>query len=430
MTEQLDALVNARLPGKEGLNRIAIHNGRFSEITAQSAPVAVRARELDAGENLVTPAFVEPHIHLDAALTAGEPRWNQSGTLFEGIECWAERKALLNSEDVNNRATQTLKLFAANGIQYVRTHVDVTDPSLTALRALLEVREKTASFIDLQIVAFPQEGILSFPNGRELMEEAIRLGADVVGGIPHFEYTRDYGAESVRWLMELAQKHDRLVDVHCDEIDDPESRFLEVLAAEALRLDYGPRVSASHTCAMGSYNDAYCSRLFRLLKKSNLRFLSMPTENLHLQGRFDSYPKRRGITRVPELLDAGLKVAFGQDSIRDPWYPMGNGNLLRTLDVGLHACHMLGMNRIERSLELITDNGAAALNLEEYGIAPGMPARCVVLQGQSPYEVLLGQRPVLASVRDGQVLVKREAAKPEQDLILPTREVTPGAVRD
>ena len=430
MTEQLDALVNARLPGKEGLNRIAIHNGRFSEITAQSAPVAVRARELDAGENLVTPAFVEPHIHLDAALTAGEPRWNQSGTLFEGIECWAERKALLNSEDVNNRATQTLKLFAANGIQYVRTHVDVTDPSLTALRALLEVREKTASFIDLQIVAFPQEGILSFPNGRELMEEAIRLGADVVGGIPHFEYTRDYGAESVRWLMELAQKHDRLVDVHCDEIDDPESRFLEVLAAEALRLDYGPRVSASHTCAMGSYNDAYCSRLFRLLKKSNLRFLSMPTENLHLQGRFDSYPKRRGITRVPELLDAGLKVAFGQDSIRDPWYPMGNGNLLRTLDVGLHACHMLGMNRIERSLELITDNGAAALNLEEYGIAPGMPARCVVLQGQSPYEVLLGQRPVLASVRDGQVLVKREAAQPEQDLILPTREVTPGAVRD
>lgn len=430
MTEQLDALVNARLPGKEGLNRIAIHNGRFSEITAQSAPVAAQARELDAGENLVTPAFVEPHIHLDAALTAGEPRWNQSGTLFEGIECWAERKALLNSEDVNNRATQTLKLFAAHGIQYVRTHVDVTDPSLTALRALLEVREKTASFIDLQIVAFPQEGILSFTNGRELMEEAIRLGADVVGGIPHFEYTRDYGAESVRWLMELAQKHDRLVDVHCDEIDDPESRFLEVLAAEALRLDYGPRVSASHTCAMGSYNDAYCSRLFRLLKKSNLRFLSMPTENLHLQGRFDSYPKRRGITRVPELLDAGLKVAFGQDSIRDPWYPMGNGNLLRTLDVGLHACHMLGMNRIERSLELITDNGAAALNLEEYGIAPGMPARCVVLHGQSPYEVLLGQRPVLASVRDGQVLVKREAAQPEQDLILPTRQVTPGAVRD
>lgn len=418
MTEPLNAIVNARLTGRDGLHSLTINNDRFTEITVQTSPVTAKANELDAGENLVTPAFIEPHIHLDAALTAGEPRWNQSGTLFEGIECWAERKALLSHEDVTNRATQTLKLFAAHGIQYVRTHVDVTDPSLTALKAMLDVREQTASFIDLQIVAFPQEGIWSFPNGRELMEEAIRLGADVVGGIPHFEFTRDYGADSVRWLMELAHKHDRLVDVHCDEIDDPESRFLEVLAAEALRLDYGSRVAASHTCAMGSYNDAYCSRLFRLLKKSNLRFLSMPTENLHLQGRFDSYPKRRGITRVPELLDAGLKVAFGQDSIRDPWYPMGNGNLLRTLDVGLHACHMLGMSRIERSLELITDNGAAALDLKEYGIAPGRPARCVVLQGQTPYEILLGQRPVLTSVRDGKVLVQRAAAQPEADLIL------------
>lgn len=236
------------------------------------------------------------------------------------------------------------------------------------------------------------------------MEEAVRLGADVVGGIPHFEFTRDYGVESVRWLMELAYKNDLLVDVHCDEIDDPESRFLEVLAAEALKLDYGSRVTASHTCAMGSYNDAYCSRLFGLLQKSGLRFLSMPTESLHLQGRFDGYPKRRGLTRVPELLENGLKVAFGQDSIRDPWYPLGNGSLLRTLDVGLHACHMLGMNWISRSLELIFDNGAAALDLEDYGIAEGKPARCVVLQGQSAYEVLLGQLPIIASVRDGRIL--------------------------
>jgi cytosine deaminase len=365
----------------------------------------------------VTPAFVEPHIHLDASLTAGEPRWNQSGTLFEGIECWSERKALLTEKDVISRATQTLKMFAAQGIQYVRTHIDVTDPKLTALKAMLTVREQVADFIDLQIVAFPQEGILSFPKGKELMEESIRLGADVVGGIPHFEFTRDYGAESVRWLMELAHKHDLKVDVHCDEIDDPESRFLEILAAEALRLDYGERVSASHTCAMGSYNDAYCSRLFRLLKKSDLRFMCMPTENLHLQGRFDSYPKRRGITRVPELLDAGLKVAFGQDSIRDPWYPMGNGNLLRTLDVGLHACHMLGMDRIERSLELITDNGAAALNLSEYGIAEGLPARCVILQGTTPYEILLGQQQPLASVRDGKIIMKRDYKAPESNLL-------------
>lgn len=408
MQEPLNAIVNARLPGRDGLHQIAINNGVFGDITSQTAPMEASDEALDASGNLVVAPFVEPHIHLDAAMTAGEPRWNQSGTLFEGIECWAERKAMLTEEDVISRAEQTLELFADNGIQYVRTHVDVTDPQLTALKAMLTVRERMAETVDLQIVAFPQEGIWSFPNGRELMEEAVRMGADVVGGIPHFEHTRDYGVESVRWLVELAHKHDRLVDVHCDEIDDPQSRFLEVLAAEALRLDYGSRVTASHTCAMGSYDDAYCSRLFRLLNKSGLRFLSMPTESLHLQGRFDTYPKRRGITRVPELLDAGLKVAFGQDSIRDPWYPLGNGNLLRTLDVGLHACHMLGMERIDRCLEMITDNGAAALDLTEYGIEPGLPARCVVLQGQSPYEVLVGQQPVRASVRDGRVMVQRE----------------------
>jgi len=407
MKDSLNAIINARLQGGDELHRITMENGKFAQITVQSAAATAGERELDAAGNLVAPPFVEPHIHLDAALTAGQPRWNQSGTLFEGIECWSERKASLTRDDVVGRAEQTLKLFADNGIQHVRTHVDVTDPTLTGLKAMLEVRERMAETVDLQIVAFPQEGLWSFPQGKELMEEAVRLGADVVGGIPHFEFTRDYGVESVQWLMALAHKHDLLVDVHCDEIDDPESRFLEVLAAEALRLDYGSRVTASHTCAMGSYNDHYCSRLFRLLKKSGLRFLSMPTESLHLQGRFDGYPKRRGLTRVPELLDAGLKVAFGQDSIRDPWYPLGNGNMLRTLDVGLHACHMLGMGWIEQSLDLITRNGANALNLTEYGIAEGQPARCVVLQGESPYQVLLGQKPVLASVRDGRVLVNR-----------------------
>ena len=409
MTQTLSAIVNARLPGETGLYRVEISAGRFSRIEPQSADVVAAADELDAGGNLLLPPFVEPHIHLDAALTAGQPRWNQSGTLFEGIECWGERKAMLSRDDVISRAEQTLKLFAAHGIQYVRTHVDVTDPQLTALRAMVEVRDRVREFVDLQIVAFPQEGILSFPGGKELMSDAVTVGADVIGGIPHFEFTRDYGVESVKLLMDLAEANDCLVDVHCDEIDDPQSRFLEVLAAEALSRDYGSRVTASHTCAMHSYEDAYCSRLFRLLGKSGLRFVALPTENLHLQGRFDGYPKRRGITRVPELLDAGLKVCFGQDSIRDPWYPMGNGNLLRTLDVGLHACHMLGMERIETALEIVTDNGAAALNLAEYGIAVGNPARCMVLNGTTAYEVLLNQSPVLASVRDGRCLVQRAA---------------------
>ncbi|AQZ94101.1 cytosine deaminase [Halopseudomonas phragmitis] len=412
MTPHLEAIVNARLVGADGLYTLRMASGRFSAIESQVGELNASAEQLDARGNLVSAPFVEPHIHLDAALTAGEPRWNRSGTLFEGIECWAERKALLSREDVIGRAEQTLKLFAAHGIQYVRTHVDVTDPQLTALQAMVEVRERVRDFVDLQIVAFPQEGILSFPKGPELMSRALELGADVIGGIPHFEFTRDYGVESVKLLMDLAQAHDCLVDVHCDEIDDPQSRFLEVLAAEALSRDYGSRVTASHTCAMHSYDQAYCSRLFRLLQKAGLRFVALPTENLHLQGRFDGYPKRRGITRVPELLDAGLKVCFGQDSIRDPWYPMGNGNLLRTLDVGLHACHMLGIERIESALELVTDNGAAALNLSDYGIAVGRPARCMVLHGHNPYQVLLNQSPVLASVRDGRCLVQRQISQP------------------
>lgn len=408
MTQQPEAIINARLSAQPGLHTLGLSDGRFSAIELQKSRLTATAQQLDAAGNLVLPPFVEPHIHLDAALTAGEPRWNRSGTLFEGIECWAERKATLSREDVAQRAERTLKLFAAHGIQYVRTHVDITDPTLTALQAMVEVRERVREHIDLQIVAFPQEGILSYPRGRELMRHAVELGADVIGGIPHFEFTRDYGVESVKLLMALAEANDCLVDVHCDEIDDPNSRFLEVLAAEALSRDYGSRVTASHTCAMHSYNNAYCSKLFRLLQKTDLRFVALPTENLHLQGRFDGYPKSRGITRVPELLDAGLMVCFGQDSIRDPWYPMGNGNLLRTLDVGLHACHMLGMERIERALELVTENGAAALNIAEYGIAAGLPARCMILDGSTPYEVLLNQSPVLASIRDGRCLVRRE----------------------
>lgn len=409
MIQPPEAIINARLTGKTGLHTLRLSEGRFSAIELQHDSLSATAQQLDAAGNLVLPPFVEPHIHLDAAMTAGEPRWNRSGTLFEGIECWAERKATLSREDVIQRAEQTLKLFAAHGIQYVRTHVDVTDPSLTALQAMVEVRERVREHVDLQIVAFPQEGILSYPGGQELMRRAVELGADVIGGIPHFEFTRDYGVESVKLLMALAEANDCLVDVHCDEIDDPNSRFLEVLAAEALSRDYGSRVTASHTCAMHSYNNAYCSKLFRLLQKADLRFVALPTENLHLQGRFDGYPKSRGITRVPELLDAGLKVCFGQDSIRDPWYPMGNGNLLRTLDVGLHACHMLGIERIETALEIVTDNGAAALNIAEYGIAPGLPARCMILNGSTPYEVLLNQTPVLASIRDGRCLLQREA---------------------
>ncbi|SDT12276.1 cytosine deaminase [Pseudomonas asplenii] len=410
-------IINARLRGKTGLYRIELDGERIGAIVAQPGLAQVAATDLDAAQNLVTAPFVEPHIHLDATLTAGEPSWNMSGTLFEGIECWAERKALVTHEDTKTRARKTIDMLVDHGIQHVRTHVDVTDPTLAALKALVEVREETRHLIDLQIVAFPQEGIESFKNGRELMTEAVALGADVVGGIPHFENTRDQGVSSVKFLMDLAERTGCLVDVHCDETDDPHSRFLEVLAEEARVRGMGARVTASHTVAMGSYDNAYCSKLFRLLKLSGINFVSCPTESIHLQGRFDSFPKRRGVTRVAELDQAGLNVCFGQDSIVDPWYPLGNGNILRVLEAGLHICHMLGYQDLTRALDLITDNSARTLNLgERYGIESGRPANLLILSAPDDYEMVRRQGQVLVSVRAGKVLLKRTPATVERFL--------------
>lgn len=405
-------ILNARLRGRSGLYRIELNGARIAAISAQQAPAEANEGDIDAASNLVVPPFIEPHIHLDATLTAGQPAWNMSGTLFEGIERWGERKALVTHEDTKARAKKTIDMLVDHGIQHVRTHVDVTDPTLSALKSMLEVREETRHLIDLQIVAFPQEGIESFKGGRELMTEAIAMGADVVGGIPHFENTRDQGVSSIKFLMDLAERSGCLVDVHCDETDDPQSRFLEVLAEEARVREMGDRVTASHTTAMGSYDNAYCSKLFRLLKLSKINFVSCPTESIHLQGRFDTYPKRRGLTRVAEIDRAGMNVCFGQDSIVDPWYPLGNGNILRILEAGLHICHMLGYEDLQRGLDLITDNSARTLNLgERYGLEVGRPANLLVLSAPDDYEMLRTQGHALLSVRNGEVLMRRTPAK-------------------
>ncbi|MCG4455764.1 cytosine deaminase [Pseudomonas sp. MMS21-TM103] len=405
-------IVNARLRGRSGLFRIELAQARIAAIVMQAQELIAAADELDAAGNLVVPPFVEPHIHLDATLTAGEPNWNLSGTLFEGIELWAERKALVTHEDSKQRARKAIDMLVDHGIQHVRSHVDVTDPTLAALKALLEVREETRHLIDLQLVAFPQEGIESYANGRALMEQAVALGVDVVGGIPHFENTREQGVSSIKFLMDLAERSGCLVDVHCDETDDPHSRFLEVLADEARVRGMGARVTASHTTAMGSYDNAYCSKLFRLLKQSQINFVSCPTESIHLQGRFDVYPKRRGLTRVAELDRAGMNVCFGQDSIVDPWYPLGNGNILRILEAGLHICHMLGFEDLQRALDLVTDNSAKTLNLGEgYGIEVGRPANLLILSAASDYEMLRSQGHALVSVRAGRVLMRRTPAQ-------------------
>ncbi|CAI2011639.1 Cytosine deaminase [Serratia quinivorans] len=397
---------NLRLSGHEGLWQLAIELGRIAHIVPQPEGREWRSDVLDAQGGLALPAFVEPHIHLDTTQTAGQPAWNQSGTLFEGIERWAERKALLTHEDVKQRAWQTLKWQIANGVQYVRTHVDVSDPTLTALRAMLEVKQEVAPWVTLQIVAFPQEGIMSYPNGEALLEEALRLGADVVGAIPHFEFTREYGVESLHKAFALAQKYDRLVDVHCDEIDDEQSRFVETVAALALKLDMGARVTASHTTAMHSYNGAYTSRLFRLLKMSGINFVANPLVNIHLQGRFDSYPKRRGITRVKEMLEAEINVCFGHDDVFDPWYPLGTANMLQVLHMGLHVCQLMGYGQIDDGLKLITSHSARTLNLTDYGLKAGNSANLVILPADSGFDAVRRQTPVRYSIRQGTVIAE------------------------
>ncbi len=401
-------IINARLRKTEGLHTVMCTGTLIGGVQAQTGQVQAFGDDIDAQGQLLIAPLVEPHIHLDATLTAGDPQWNMSGTLFEGIERWGQRKASITHEDTKQRALTTIGMLAEHGIQHVRTHIDVTDPTLGALKAMLEVREEARHLIDLQIVAFPQEGIESYPDGRQLMERAVAMGADVVGGIPHFENTREQGVSSINFLMDLAERTGCLVDVHCDETDDPHSRFLEVLAEQARVRGMGSRVTASHTTAMGSYDNAYCSKLFRLLKQSGISFVSCPTESIHLQGRFDTFPKRRGVTRVAELDRAGMNVCFGQDSIKDPWYPLGNGNILRVLDAGLHICHMMGFEDLQRSLDLVTDNSARALNLgERYGIAAGRPANMVILGAENDYEAVRQQAKARVSVRGGRVLMTR-----------------------
>ena len=402
---------NVHIHNREGLWQILIEEGKISRIFPQDEVLNYSGEILDGEEGIVYPPFVEPHIHLDATQTAGQPNWNQSGTLFEGIERWAERKSLLSHEDVKSRAWKTLKWQIANGVQYVRTHVDVSDPTLTALKAMLEVKKEIAPWVDLQIVAFPQEGILSYPNGEKLLDQAMEMGADVVGGIPHFEFTREYGVESMHIAFDIARKYNKQIDIHCDEIDDEQSRFVETVAALALKYDMGEKVTASHTTAMHSYNNAYASRLFRLLKMSKIHFVANPLVNIHLQGRFDTYPKRRGVTRVKEMLKNNINVCFGHDDVFDPWYPLGTANMLQVLHMGLHVCQLMGYGQINDGLKLVTENSAKALGLTDYGIQEGNSANFIVLPAENGFDAVRRQVPTRYSIRHGKVISETQLAK-------------------
>lgn len=390
---------------------VRIVDGKFAEIADNLTPEAGK-QVIDATNKLMIPPFVDPHVHLDSTMTAGDPEWNETGTLFDGIRIWSERKKTLSHEDVKQRAIQALKIQAAHGLQFVRSHVDITDPDLVALKALIEVREEVKPWMTLQLVAFPQEGILSFPGGKELMIKAAELGVDAIGAIPHFEFTREYSVESLHFAFEVAQKYNLLIDAHTDEIDDPASRGLETMATLALETGLKEKVTASHTTAMGSYNDAYVYKLMRLLKMSDINFVANPLINMYLGGRFDTYPKRRGLTRVKELDAEGINVAFGEDDIKDPWYPMGNGNMVDALHMGLHATQIMGYSEIMNSYRFITKNGARTMHVQDsYGIEVGKPANFLIFNATNWFDALNERAEMLYSIHNGEVLVETKPAE-------------------
>jgi cytosine deaminase len=395
-------LRNARLAGQDTLTDLGVDNG---VIVAVSDAVTA-AETIDLAGRLVTPPLVEPHIHLDAVLTVGQPRPNVSGSLFEGIAVWAERVADLSYDDVRTRVSQILRWQLACGVQHVRSHVDVCDPELRALRALVDVREQVRGVIDLQLVAFPQQGILGFDGGRDLMRRAVELGADVVGGIPHFELTREDGVESVKFAMALADEHGLRVDIHCDETDDDHSRFIEVMVAETISRGMSGRVTASHTTAMHSYNDAYAYRLISNIARAGLHMVTNPLDNSVLQGRFDTGPIRRGHTRVKQLLEAGINVCIGHDSVMDPWYPLGYGDPLQAAFVLVHLGQMSGDAELRQLIEMITTNPARALGVPGYGLRIGGPADLVVIDAPSEADALRLVAPRTLVLRGGKVLAR------------------------
>jgi cytosine deaminase len=420
----LDLLVrNASLPdGRRGVG-IAVANGRIVEVReglGLDAATAPAAREvLDAQGLLVSPPFVDAHFHMDATLSYGLPRVNASGTLLEGIALWGELKPLLTHEALVERALSYCDWAVARGLLAIRSHVDVCDPRLLAVQALLEVKQRVAPYLDLQLVAFPQDGVLRAPGALENLKRALAMGVDVVGGIPHFERTMAAGAESVRVLCEIAAEQGRLVDMHCDESDDPQSRHVETLAAETVRLKLQGRVTGSHLTSMHSMDNYYVSKLLPLLAEAQLNVVANPLINITLQGRHDPYPKRRGMTRVPEQLAAGLTVAFGHDCVMDPWYSLGSGDMLEVAAMGLHVAQMTSQQAMRQCFDAVTVAPARILQLEGYGLEAGCHADFVWLQARDPVEAIRLRATRLAVYRRG----KRVAAMPAATaaLSLPAR---------
>ncbi len=417
----LDLLIqNAALPDGRTNASVAVQDGKITEV---SLGLQAPAHEtLDAQGQLLSPPFVDAHFHMDATLSYGLPRVNQSGTLLEGIALWGELKPLLTQEALVNRAMQYCDWAVGKGLLAIRTHVDVCDARLLAVDALLEVKRKVAPYIDLQLVAFPQDGVLRAPGALENLKRALDKGVDVVGGIPHFERTMADGAQSVKLLCEIAAERGLLVDMHCDESDDPLSRHVETLASEAQRLGMQGRVVGSHLTSMHSMDSYYVSKLLPLMREAQLGVIANPLINITLQGRHDTYPKRRGMTRVPELLQAGLTVAFGQDCAMDPWYSLGSGDMLEVASMGLHVAQMTSQSAMRQCFDAVTVNPAKLMHLKGYGLEKGCNANFVLLQARDPVEALRLRATRLKVFKCGKVIA--ETAPSISRLSLPERPDT------
>ena len=413
-------LRNANLPDGRGPVDIAIAGGRIMQVApgidAPDAP------QIDVTGRLVSPPFVDAHFHMDATLSLGMPRLNRSGTLLEGIALWGELRPTLTQDALVERALRYCDLAVSRGLLAVRSHVDVSDPRLVTAEALIEVRDRVRPYLDLQLVAFPQDGYFRAPQARAALERALDMGLDVVGGIPHFERTMADGAASVAELCRIAAERGLPVDMHCDESDDPQSRHVETLAAETIRHGLQGRVAGSHLTSMHSMDNYYVSKLIPLMAEAQLHVIANPLINITLQGRHDSYPKRRGMTRVPELMAAGLNVAFGHDCVMDPWYSMGSGDMLEVAQMAVHVAQMTSVDARRQAFEAVTTNPARVLGLEGYGIAPGCRADLVVLQARDPLEALRLRARRLMVLRAGRVIAETPAEVTQ--LSLPDRAGT------
>jgi cytosine deaminase len=399
---------NATLPDGRTGQDVAASQGRIAAI--EPALAAQALREIDAQGQLLSPPFVDAHFHMDSTLSYGLPRVNQSGTLLEGIALWGELKPQLTQDAIVERALRYCDWAVAKGLLAIRSHVDVCDPRLLATEALLHVRERVKPYLDLQLVAFPQDGLLRSPQALSNLCRALDMGVDVVGGIPHFERTMQDGAESVRILCELAAERGLRVDMHCDETDDPLSRHIETLAYHAQRLGLQGRVAGSHLTSMHSMDNYYVSKLLPLIKEAGVAAIANPLINITLQGRHDTYPKRRGMTRVPEMLAAGIDVAFGHDCVMDPWYSLGSGDMLEVAHMGLHVSQMTGQDGMRACFEAVTSTPARILGLDDLGLRVGGRADMVLLQARDPVEAVRLRATRLHVVRAGRVIASTAPA--------------------